>query len=310
MRGLRRILGCLAIVLGAGLLLGAPASAQTAGPCSATIDYYDVRNYSTPSSAKQVEEGQTIRIAARAPVPPTSELFYRVDLELAGRSWTIERGQSTGNLWSTNVNVDTYRDHAVGIFKVNAYTTFRDGPECYGIAYVEIEGDGALSTTAGQAAAGGAVLAAGGLAVSGGNAGKEVPLEGEFAGARDDAARSTEHWQRPVVACSTTLVVAAAATLLALASDAGHRALAAVGGFAMAPQPRRIRFRPLFSIVGMASGVVLALSLVVLLHQSGEIYPTRAVVLIAAAVGLLGGILLPSLMRLWAVRRHNARVAR
>ena len=69
-----------------------------------------------------------------------------------------------------------------------------------------------------------------------------------------------------------------------------------------------IRWKPLFSVVGMASGVLLGLSILVLLHQNGTLYPTRKSVIIAAVAGLLLGIVMPSLMRLRAVNKANKRL--
>ena len=70
-----------------------------------------------------------------------------------------------------------------------------------------------------------------------------------------------------------------------------------------------IRWKPLFSIVGMASGVLLGLSILTLLHQNGTLYPTRMSVIVAAVTGLLFGIVVPSLMRLRAVKKANRRLA-
>ena len=70
-----------------------------------------------------------------------------------------------------------------------------------------------------------------------------------------------------------------------------------------------IRWKPLFSLVGMASGVLLGISILVLLHQNGTLYPTRNSVIIAAVAGLLFGIVVPSLMRLRAVSKANKRLA-
>ena len=72
---------------------------------------------------------------------------------------------------------------------------------------------------------------------------------------------------------------------------------------------RRIRWKPLFSLVSMASGVLLGISVLALLHQNGSLYPTRTGVIVAAVVGLLIGIVLPSLMRLRPVGKANRRLS-
>jgi predicted membrane-bound spermidine synthase len=69
-----------------------------------------------------------------------------------------------------------------------------------------------------------------------------------------------------------------------------------------------IRWKPKFSLVSMVSGMLLGLSILVLLHQNGTLYPTRMSVVYAAVAGLLVGILVPSLRRLFAVRKANASI--
>lgn len=70
-----------------------------------------------------------------------------------------------------------------------------------------------------------------------------------------------------------------------------------------------IRWKPLFSFVSMASGILLGISILVLLHQNGTLYPTRNSVIFAAVGGLLFGIAVPSLMRVRAVSKANKRLA-
>ena len=69
-----------------------------------------------------------------------------------------------------------------------------------------------------------------------------------------------------------------------------------------------IRWKPKFSLVSMVSGMLLGLSILVLLHQNGTLYPTRMSVVYAVVAGLLFGILVPSLRRLFAVRKANANI--
>ena len=70
-----------------------------------------------------------------------------------------------------------------------------------------------------------------------------------------------------------------------------------------------IRWKPLFSLVSMASGILLGISILVLLHQNGSLYPTRNSLIVAVVGGLLFGIVVPSLMRLRAVSKANKRLA-
>ncbi len=87
---------------------------------------------------------------------------------------------------------------------------------------------------------------------------------------------------------------------------------AMVGGAAPGAGPVRLRryhWRPRVSIVGMASGVVGGLAAVVLLQQTGRLFPSYEILGRALVAGLLAGIVIPSLTRVIAVRRANRRVA-
>ena len=72
--------------------------------------------------------------------------------------------------------------------------------------------------------------------------------------------------------------------------------------------PRR-RWRPLFSVSGILGGLVGSVGVVVLLQQSGKIFPTTNVLVRALLAGLLVGIALPSAARAVKVRRGNRRIA-
>ena len=74
--------------------------------------------------------------------------------------------------------------------------------------------------------------------------------------------------------------------------------------------PRRVRYRPRFSLLGLVSGVLGALGSLVFLQQAGKVYPTAAVGIITLVLGLVTGLVLPSIGRLVANRRVNRRLAR
>ena len=73
----------------------------------------------------------------------------------------------------------------------------------------------------------------------------------------------------------------------------------------------RARWKPRLSILGLLGGLVMGLGVVVLLQQYGKLYPTTEI-LVGGVVGgcLVGGIVVPSLLRLVAVRRINRAIAR
>jgi membrane-bound ClpP family serine protease len=78
----------------------------------------------------------------------------------------------------------------------------------------------------------------------------------------------------------------------------------------MSTQPRRIRWRPKFSVVGIAGSILGAIGVLVILQQRGSVYPTTVVEIVTLVIGLVIGVGVPSLFRLIAVRRINRRVAR
>ena len=61
------------------------------------------------------------------------------------------------------------------------------------------------------------------------------------------------------------------------------------------------------SFVSMVSGVLFALSILVLLHQNGSIYPTRTAAVGTIVFGLVLGIVLPTMTRQRAIRRARRR---
>jgi hypothetical protein len=77
-------------------------------------------------------------------------------------------------------------------------------------------------------------------------------------------------------------------------------------------QPLRpIAWKPRVSIVGTIGGLMMGLSAVVLLQQYGKLYPDRAFLIESLVAGaVVGGLVVPSLVRLRAVGRINAAVAR
>jgi membrane-bound ClpP family serine protease len=78
----------------------------------------------------------------------------------------------------------------------------------------------------------------------------------------------------------------------------------------MSTRPRRIRWRPKFSVIGIAGSILGAIGVLVILQQQGWVYPTTTVEIMALVIGLIIGVGVPSLFRLIAVRRINRRAAR
>jgi len=88
----------------------------------------------------------------------------------------------------------------------------------------------------------------------------------------------------------------------------------ATGGGQPAPAPmparRRMSWRPRLSVVGTLGGLLGGSGVVVLLQQFSVLYPTLAVAIIGLVGGLAIGILVPSLGRVFRVRRVNRKLSR
>ena len=241
------------------IALPSPAGAQTTG-CTATLNGTDIKNYSTPKRALRVRADARVAVTGTALdlfyAPGESRgLSYLVKLELAGASWTATSGVSTGQTWAGSVKVADYATRGQGIYKIVAVTKSQAGTECFGRAYVKVEGDGgALSTTAGQVAAGVGLAGAAGAAVAGGRGGREIDegavkdavgdfLEQQAGGpppettaaadevaAREEMERRHAHELHLMAFCLPLVIVAAVATMRAMASDVAHHITASIGG--------------------------------------------------------------------------------
>jgi hypothetical protein len=148
--------GRVRVVTGAGLLLVAlllladPAGAQ--GACSATVNGVDAITYSSPGDALEVSEDEVLAIAADAPGPGA----YDVKLEFAGIGWSVASDEYDGDSWADDVEVGDYADKGTGIYKAVATSTGTSS--CSATAFFKITGVSPLSTLAGKAAAGAAVV--------------------------------------------------------------------------------------------------------------------------------------------------------
>ena len=240
------------------VLFEQPASAQAG--CVATLNGSPSTNFNTPKRALRVRHDQRLAVSGTVPNYNPSDLnqaavvSYLVNIELAGATWTATSGVSDGSTWSGTVNVADYATRGQGIYKVVAVTRQRLSDNCFARAYVKVQGDGgALSTTAGQVAAGlggAALLGAGAAAGRGGknidegavkdavgdfleDQGREPETteEADRKKAMEEMQRRHQHEVHLMELCLPLVVVAAAATLKAVASDVGRHVVAAIGGW-------------------------------------------------------------------------------
>jgi len=299
------------------------ASADINGNCSATINGVDVKGLSSSDA------GDAIEVKEHTAVPVTMQsaegiTHLRVQIEFAGFPWTVRDEPTSGTSWQNTVPVDRYAKWGVGLYKVIGLS---EGPagSCSGSALVRVVGN-PLTTVAGAAAAG--ITALGGLGLAA--AGVASALEGQAEGrAVEQGVTGGFTWigrpthQPPPQEQDTEDVRDLKRTLYDLglcyffafpALLLTGAAMAAGGGAPLATEPavrlRRVGWRPRISAVALIGGLLAGAGIIVLLQQYAVVYPTRAVAIEGLAGGLALGLVIPSLLRVFAVWRLNRTIAR
>jgi hypothetical protein len=237
-------------------LFAQPASAMT---CSATANGSDVKAHQSPRTPLKVRHDQNVHLAVVADTSTGAnqqQTAYEVKLEFAGQQWTVASGAENSNRWSNDVKVAKYATYGVGLYKVVAISQDSFGNNCFARVYVRVTGKSPLSTTAGEVAAGAAGVGVAGALVAGTRSGGGFTddqigsavtdfVEGE--GANDGATSvadeqaatvkqfNAEHGDDSIAEldmiafCGSTALLGIGLTVRAMASDAGHHALAAIG---------------------------------------------------------------------------------
>ena len=297
------------------------ASADVEGNCSATINGVDVKGLSSSDA------GDAIVVKEHTAVPVTMRsadgiTHLRVQIEFAGVPWTVRDEPTSGNSWQNTVPVDKYAKWGVGLYKVIGLS---EGPAgtCSGSALVRVVGN-PLTTVAGAAAAGITAVGALGLAAAGVASALEGQAEARTAEERiskdytwvgrpahppqDEDTKDVQDLKRTLHDLGLCYFFAFPALLLTGA------AMAAGGGAPLATEPAarlpRVGWRPRISAVALIGGLLAGAGTVVLLQQYAVVYPTRAVAIEGLAGGLALGLVIPSLLRVFAVRRVNRAIAR
>jgi hypothetical protein len=321
---------CAAAVVSAAaavvLIVPATARADITGPCTGSIAGTSVKGLGTSESdAITVDKNSVVNVGMAA---QRRMSHYSIALAFAGFNWTVKDKDISSQSWDDGVSVDKYAKYGVGLYRVTGTST-GPGLSCSGAALVKVTGN-PLSTAAGVAGLAMAVVGVGGVAAAGGAAagqarrqrrsveqwvtdqmddgGAEAPAAGADPGADERTADNiafganlagTPKW------CGFLALSALMLTTGAMLGGAG-------GGTAPAGTRRlpRVRFAPRISFIGLLSGLLLGIGVGVLLQQYAVLYPTRTIAIVELACGLALGILIPSLMRLAAVRKTNRAIDR
>lgn len=316
---IRRVaLGGATLVAGlfAFLVTPQPVAAEIfpPGACSATIQGQPATRPFVSDFAIHVKEHTAVTVSMHMDSPVHRRIIY---VGFGIGPYLPVSDETDPSSETTQVSVDKYATYGVGLYAIHAVANSASGVTCNVYQHVYVEGN-PLTTVAGGAAAGLEVLSLlgiGGAAIAGANPGDagtgvKDPQDDPYdpSGFPKDplAAGTPEQFIDRADAMASFGFCAMAAIPALLLTTA-----AMVGGATPSGAPiqlRRVRWRPKFSIVGMGSGVVGGLAAVVLLQETGKLFPSYEILGRALVAGLLVGILVPSLTRLIAVRRANRRV--
>jgi len=322
MRRLARAFLYLSAILWTVTLLSpfvTPALAEVNGNCEATIKDVDVRGRSSTSAsdAIDVDENEVVEVAMTSPAGFAS---HKIDLETSGIRLQVSSKTDDGDTsWSGSVNVKDYAWLGAGLYKVIGSATLSDGSSCSGAALINVTRN-PLTTVAGVAAVGttavGAVAVAASsaaTAVQSASAGRKIEEwitdEIQRVGQREEDeryARDVEEFIN-LVAMGLCWFWVLPALLLTGA------AMAVPGGQPSPPSGLRLPrapWRPRVTAAGLLGGLLGGAGIVVLLQQYAVTPLTRSLAIEGLVIGVVLGLVIPSLVRVWGVVRVNGAIAR
>ena len=297
------LFGILAVTLAMILTLTVPAGDVSAadGECTAYINGADVSSYDTPGNAFEVDSDDDVNVSVNAPVPFAS---HKIDMTFTDIvSWTVseETDDGTETSYATTVKVSDYAWLGAGIYKVTAKGVLVNGDTCSTVAYIKITGESPFSTLIGIIAI---ILVS--LGVLGFMA---IIIATWIAGHSLLIGGGCMSWFFPTIPLATVLTMVTMVTGGAGAPSPG--AGEKTGGEDMTQVPSAsqgtseggIRFRPRISILAIGSALLSAIGFVLLFQQTGQVYPTTTVVVLALVLALIAGIILPTIAMTFSRRR-------
>jgi hypothetical protein len=301
--------------------LVSPAWADIDGNCGAAFKGVDIKGRGTSSAgdAIDVDNNEVVGVNMTSPAGFAS---HKVDLEIGGVTRNISEKTDGGDTqWSDIVNVKDYAWMGVGLYTVTGSATLSDGSTCSGSALINVSGF-PLTTVAGGAAAAATVVGLAAVAATsvvsvreGASASGKIEdwvgnqLEKQ---AKQDTPPEPEwtiidelmwHVSGPFGPC---LIMAIPGLILTGAAMAMPQSQPPAGGRRL----RRARWLPRITAAGVLGGLLGGLGIVVLLQQFAVMPLTRALLIEGLVAGLIVGIALPSLVKLWSVMHVNAAIAR
>jgi hypothetical protein len=297
------------------------AWADVNGNCGATFKGVDIKGRGTSSAgdAIDVDNNEVVNVNMTSPAGFTS---HKVDLEIAGVSRTVSNQTDAGDTqWSDTVNVKDYAWMGVGLYTVTGSATLSDGSTCSGSALINVSGF-PLTTVAGGAAAaatlvGLAAVATTSVVSASAGATASGKIEDWVGNQLEKQAKQVPppepewtvideimwHLTGPFGPC---LIMAIPGLLLTVGAMATPQSQPSTG----ARSARRARWLPRITIAGVLGGLLGGLGSAVLLQQFAVAPLTRGMLIECLIGGVIIGIALPSIGRLWSVMQVNAAMSK
>lgn len=302
--------------------LASPAWAEIDGNCGATFKGVDVSGLDSgkESDAIDVADNEVVAVNMTSSGGFAS---HEIKLEIAGVSRTISSQTDDGDTqWSDTVNVKDYAWMGAGLYKVSGNATLTDGSTCSGAALINVDRF-PLTTVAGGVATAGTVVGLMAVVSSAGAAVREggrtsAKIEDWVGNQLEKAANAPPAGPKPepewtifdeIMALFSgpfgpCLMIAIPGLILTGVAMVTPQSDEPTGGRRLP----RARWLPRFTVAGVLGGLLAGLGVAVLLQQFAVMPLTLTLLIECLVVGVIIGIVLPSIGKLWSVLRVNATV--
>lgn len=292
-------------------------SAEVEGDCEAFFSGIDVSELDSDNldDAIPVAEDDVVDVRFSSGMGFESHSVEVKFADIPGGSVNVEDEEDGGDTeWTGTVNVDDWAWAGGGLYKVEGSATLSDGSECTGAVLIDVDKP-FYETVAGLIALFLTAFGAGSVAV----AGMTSVLEGRRTIKRiddwainelDNVSRGqpyTPPQRRDLIGgaidnfCLFVVLPALILTGAAMAAGEGTKRSLNL--------PRAV-WRPRLSVSGIVGGIVAGLGVVVVLQQAGQIFPGTGTILLWIGLGLVLGVVVPSLMRALNVISVNRSISR
>lgn len=304
--------------------LAEPAAAEVDGNCTAVFNGTDVATLDVdPDDAIVVQEDDTVVLDFQSPAGFES---HKIEVSFVDFGSAVEAetdDDDGGDIeWSGTVNVSDWSDYGAGFYKVEGKAELSDGTSCSGAVLIEVDKN-PLTTLAGLIAV--AVTGVGGISLlgvmlasvfEGIGASKKVSQivdAADYTVWRDAVTDAGDYtvWRDLQVAMKPVLnwipfLLLPISLMTGMTVAAGESS----SGSASGPLVPRASWRPRFSFAGVTGGLLAGLGTIALLQQYAVVFPELWMLIAALGIGVLLGIVPPSLTRLFAVMSVNRTLAK